>query len=41
MIATQGTNSAIGVLFWVGMVPLAGLLFMPWVIETKGRPLTD
>lgn len=41
MIAAQGASSAIQVLFWVGMVPLAGLLFMPWVIETKGRPLTD
>jgi hypothetical protein len=29
------------VLFLVGFVPLFGLAFMPWVIETKGRTLTD
>ncbi len=40
-VATQGTNSAVSVLFWVGFVPLVGLLLMPWVIETKGRPLMD
>lgn len=40
-IATQGTNSAVSVLFYVGFVPIIGLLLMPWVIETKGRPLTD
>lgn len=40
-IATQGTNSAVSVLFYVGFVPLVGLLLMPWVIETKGRALSD
>jgi MFS family permease len=29
------------VLFWVGAVPLAGLLLMPWVIETRHRVLAD
>ena len=41
-IASQGANSltsALKALFYVGFVPLAGLLFLPWVIETKGRPL--
>lgn len=40
-IAAQGTDSAVRTLFWVGFVPLAGLLFLPWVIETKGRPLAE
>lgn len=40
-IAARGTSTALEVLFWVGMVPLLGLLFMPWVVETRGRPLED
>lgn len=43
-IASQGANaatSALGVLFYVGFIPLIGLLLMPWVIETKGRVLAD
>jgi len=28
-------------LFWVGVVPLVGLALIPWVIETRGRELTD
>lgn len=40
-IATQGTNSAVSVLFYVGLVPIVGLLLLPWVPETKGRALTD
>jgi hypothetical protein len=40
-IATQGTNTAISVLFYVGFLPILGIAFMPWVIETKGRPLAD
>jgi MFS family permease len=40
-IAARGTGSAIHALFWVGFVPLAGLLLLPWVIETRGRPLAD
>ena len=40
-IAARGTDSAVRTLFWVGFVPLAGLLFLPWVIETKGKPLVD
>jgi MFS family permease len=38
-IAAQGLNSAVGVLFYVGFIPLLGLLFMPWVIETRGKVL--
>lgn len=39
MTAARGTSAAIDVLFYVGFIPLAGLLFMPWVIETRGRVL--
>jgi MFS family permease len=31
--------AALRVLFWVGVVPLAGLLLLPLAIETKGRQL--
>jgi len=34
-------NSVLSVLFWVGAVPLAGLLLLPFVIETRGRALAD
>ena len=43
-IASRGAGalgSALQVLFYVGFVPLAGLLVMPWVLETKGRALAD
>ncbi len=43
-IAAKGANSldsALGALFFVGFVPLVGLLFLPWVIETRGRTLLD
>ena len=43
-IASRGTNaldSATNVLFWVGIVPIVGLLTLPFVIETKDRELTD
>ncbi|AGY59644.1 MFS transporter [Gloeobacter kilaueensis] len=43
-VAGQGTNSlqsALGTLFWVGFVPIAGLLFIPLVIETRGQALAD
>lgn len=41
-IAAKGGNSltsALAALFYVGFVPLAGLFLLPWVIETKGKPL--
>ena len=34
-------TTAMQALFWVGVVPLLGLLTMPWVIETRGRTLAD
>jgi MFS family permease len=43
-VASQGTNalnSALTTQFWFGFVPLLGLCFIPWVIETKGRVLVD
>ena len=43
-VASQGAHaagSALGVLFWVGFIPLVGILLMPWVIETRGRALAD
>jgi MFS family permease len=43
-VASQGTDTlatAMQMLFWVGAVPLLGLLLMPWVIETRNRVLAD
>lgn len=43
-IASQGANAfstALTVLFYVGFIPLAGLLLIPWVVETRGRVLAD
>ena len=43
-IASRGTDalaSALQVLFWVGAVPIAGLLLLPFVVETRGLTLAD
>ena len=43
-IASRGAGAlggALEVLFYVGFVPLLGLLVMPWVMETKGKVLAD
>ena len=43
-VASQGINAfetAETILIYVGLVPLAGLLLMPWVVETRGKPLAD
>jgi hypothetical protein len=43
-VASRGAAalpSAMHALFFVGFVPLAGLLVMPWVLETRGRTLAD
>ncbi len=43
-IAASGANaldSAMQVLFWVGVVPIVGILLLPFVIETKGQELVD
>ncbi len=43
-VAARGADSlqtAIAALFWVGLVPIAGLLALPLVVETRGKPLED
>ena len=40
-IAARGTGNILHTLFWIGVVPLVGLLFLPLIIETKGRTLRD
>ena len=43
-IAASGANSldtAMNVLFWVGLVPIIGIFMLPLVIETRGRELID
>ena len=40
-IASRGADAVLHTLFWVGFVPLAGLLALPWIIETRDRPLAD
>ena len=40
-LGKDALGAALHTLFWVGAVPLAGLLLMPWVIETRNRPLQD
>ncbi len=40
-IAARGPAATLQALFLVGIVPLCGLLALPWVIETRGRPLVD
>jgi hypothetical protein len=41
-VAARGADalvSALQVLFWLGLVPIAGLFLLPLAIETKGRQL--
>jgi MFS family permease len=40
-VAVDPLGASLRVLFWVGAVPLAGLLLMPWVVETRHRVLSD
>jgi MFS family permease len=40
-LGTDALATAMQMLFWVGAVPLAGLLLMPWVVETRNRVLAD
>lgn len=37
----SGVDTAMEVLLVVGLVPLAGLLVLPWAVETRGRLLPD
>ncbi|MFT4045633.1 MAG: MFS transporter [Solimonas sp.] len=41
LYGSRVAGGAIGVLFWIGVVPLLGLLLMPLVVETRGRALVD
>ncbi len=38
---TSGLSAAMAVLFYVGFVPIAGLMLLPYVLETKGKVLAD
>jgi MFS family permease len=43
-VASQGANAfhtALSILVYVALIPLAGLLVMPFVVETKGQVLAD
>ena len=40
-IAARGAQTILQTLFWIGIVPLIGLCFLPWVIETRGQSLAD
>lgn len=36
----SGGGAVLEVMFLVGFIPLAALLFLPWVVETRGQPLS-
>jgi MFS family permease len=40
-VASHGSRTMLQALFYVGFVPLCGLFFLPWIIETRSRTLTD
>jgi MFS family permease len=40
-VAARGVDHAMTAVAYVALVPLAGLLLVPFVIETRGRPLAD
>jgi MFS family permease len=40
-VAARGVDHALQAISYVALVPLAGLLLVPFIIETRGRPLTD
>jgi MFS family permease len=41
VIAKQGKSAMLNALFWVGLIPLIGVLLLPLVVETKGEVLDD
>ena len=41
LVAKNGLPSMLHALLAVGFVPLIGILFLPWVIETRGKGLPD
>ena len=40
-IASRGTDMVLRTLFWVGFIPVVGLLLLPWIVETHGKKLED
>jgi hypothetical protein len=40
-VAARGVDQAMLAISYVALVPLVGLLLIPFAIETRGRPLTD
>jgi hypothetical protein len=40
-IAARGVDHAMQAIAFVALVPLAGILLVPFIIETRGRPLAD
>ena len=40
-VSARGLQTELRVLFWVALVPLLGLLAMPWVVETRDGVLAD
>ena len=43
-VASMGADAlgtAMRALFWVGLVPLVGIMLLPLVVETKGKALED
>jgi MFS family permease len=40
-VAARGVDQAMQAISYVALVPLAGLLLIPFAIETRGRPLAD
>jgi len=37
----DAADTAIRTLFWVGFIPAAGVLLLPFIVETKGKTLED
>ena len=40
-VAARGVDYAMQAIAFVALVPLAGLVLVPFIIETRGRPLAD
>ena len=40
-VASRGVDHALQAISYVALVPLAGLLLVPFIIETRGRALAD
>jgi hypothetical protein len=40
-VAAGGVGRAMTAVSYVALVPLFGLLLVPFIIETRGRPLAD